>query len=239
VLNYCPGGDLFDLASQWRELLTPTVVRRMFSELVGATRYLHSLWIVHRDIKLENVLLNMPAAALREISDPLTYPYPLITLTDLGLSRKIPQPPESPLLTTRCGSEDYAAPEILLGQPYDGRSTDAWAIGVLTYALIEGKLPFDPPPPRPGRKTIRSKASHRVARCEWIWSDYGDEDGEWDDKLGAGWEGARDVVDSLLKKVNRGRVTLDMLASQPYVKEAIACEGGLQRPPHADDDEDL
>jgi protein-serine/threonine kinase len=238
VLNYCAGGDLFDLASQRRELLTPPVVQRMFAELVDATRYLHSLWIVHRDIKLENVLLNMPANALAAIKDPFTYPYPLITLTDLGLSRTIPKPPESPLLQTRCGSEDYAAPEILLGQPYDGRKTDAWALGVLTYALMEGRLPFDPPPVRPGQRPVRSKPTHRIARCDWMWCEYGDEDGEWDPKAGEGWEGARECVEALLKKVTRGRASLDELAERSFVKDAIACEGGLKRPPHADDEED-
>jgi protein-serine/threonine kinase len=238
VLNYCAGGDLFDLASQRRELLTAPVVQRMFGELVDATRYLHSLWIVHRDIKLENVLLNIPANALAEIKDPFTYPYPLITLTDLGLSRKIPQPPESPLLQTRCGSEDYAAPEILLGQPYDGRKTDAWALGVLLYALMEGRLPFDPPPIRPGQRPVRSKPTHRIARCDWMWCDYGNEDGEWDPKAGEGWKDARECVEALLKKVTRGRASLDELAEKFYVKDAIACEEELRRPPHADDEED-
>lgn len=238
VLNYCPGGDLFDLASGHRELLTPPIVQRVFAELVAAISYLHSLWIVHRDVKLENVLLNIPAAALADISDPFNHPYPLITLTDLGLSRTIPRPPERPELKTRCGSEDYAAPEILLGSPYDGRQTDAWALGVLTYALMEGRLPFDPPPVRPGQRPNRSKPSHRIARCDWIWCAFGDVDGEWDDTAGTGWEGARGVVESLLKKVTRGRATMDYLAKTVYVRAAITCEGGLRRPPHADDHEE-
>lgn len=54
VLTYCPGGDLFEFASQHRDLLTPNMVQRMFAELVGAVRYLHKNWIVHRDIKLES-----------------------------------------------------------------------------------------------------------------------------------------------------------------------------------------
>jgi protein-serine/threonine kinase len=237
VLNFCPGGDLFEVAANHPELLSSNIVQRMFSELVAAISYLHSLWITHRDVKLENVLLNMPPAALAEIAagDVFRYPYPLVTLTDLGLSRKIPQAPESPLLMTRCGSEDYAAPEILLGQPYDGRKTDAWALGVLTYALMEGRLPFDPPP---NAKNKSSKPVHRIARCEWIWIRYGDEDGEWDATAGAGWEGAKKVVESLLKKVSRGRATFEELAESTYVKEAIACEGGLKLAPYAEDEED-
>lgn len=55
VLKYCPGGDLFELASQQREeVLSEPMVRRMFAELVGAVRYLHGMGIVHRDIKLES-----------------------------------------------------------------------------------------------------------------------------------------------------------------------------------------
>lgn len=65
---------------------------------------------------------------------------PLLKLTDFGLSRFID--PNSPLLETRCGSEEYAAPELIIGKRYDGRKTDAWAMGVVLYALLTGCLPF-------------------------------------------------------------------------------------------------
>jgi protein-serine/threonine kinase len=54
VLGYCPGGDLFEVASQHQETLTPPVVQRIFAEMVDAARHLHLKWIVHRDIKLES-----------------------------------------------------------------------------------------------------------------------------------------------------------------------------------------
>lgn len=224
VLTYCPGGDLFELASSKREILTPPMVQRMFAELISAVRYLHTNWIVHRDIKLENVLVNLPSPKLLEIADPASFPAPLVTLTDLGLGRRIPDPPESPLLTTRCGSEDYAAPEILLGQPYDGRYTDAWALGVLLYALMEGRLPFDAPPNKPER----SRNTHRIARCDWIWCRFGDEDGEWDPARGEGWEGARECVEGLLKKVRMGRRPLEDLEGLAWVKDGIRVPGGLK-----------
>ncbi|KAI4727221.1 Pkinase-domain-containing protein [Aureobasidium sp. EXF-10728] len=229
VLSYCPGGDLFELASEHRNILQPNLVQRMFAELVSATRYLHKNYIVHRDIKLENVLVVPAYNALSHLENPQTHPYPLICLTDLGLSRRIPAPPASPLLTTRCGSEDYAAPEILLGQPYDGRSTDGWALGVLLYALMEGRLPFDCPPGKPER----SRPSHRIARADWMWCKFGDEDGEWDDKRNdtkefKGWEGAKSVVEGLLKKVRMGRKALADIEEMEWVKNGIQVEGGLK-----------
>lgn len=54
VLDYCPGGDMFDFATSGAPPMSPGLIRRIFSELVGAVRYLHSHYIVHRDIKLES-----------------------------------------------------------------------------------------------------------------------------------------------------------------------------------------
>ncbi|CAI6337359.1 unnamed protein product [Periconia digitata] len=225
VLTYCPGGDLFDVASDSHNLLSVELVQRIFAELVGATRYLHNQLIVHRDIKLENVLLNIPTSTVPLLKNPRSHPYPIATLTDLGLSRRIPAPPESPLLTTRCGSEDYAAPEILLGQPYDGRQTDAWALGVVLYALMEGRLPFDPPP---GKAGARSRATHRIARCDWSWVRFGDDDDEWDPEKGKGWEGARACVEGLLKKVSRGRKSLEDINKLDWVQQGIQVDGGIK-----------
>lgn len=71
-------------------------------------------------------------------------PTRLVKLTDFGLARFID--PASPRLETRCGSESFAAPEIIMGMPYDGRDTDAWAVGVILFALVTCELPFDRTP---------------------------------------------------------------------------------------------
>nr|POE66205.1 serine/threonine-protein kinase prr1 [Quercus suber] len=235
VLTYCPGGDLFEFASEKRDILTPGLVQRMFAELVSAVQYLHSEEIVHRDIKLENVLVNIPDGLLRAVDDPTTYPTPLVTLTDLGLGRRIPQPPESPLLHTRCGSEDYAAPEILLGQAYDGRLTDSWALGIVLYALMEGRLPFDAPPGKPDR----SRNTHRIARCDWIWCRFGNEDGEWDMTRGKDWDGAQLCVEGLLRKVRMGRKSLQEIGAMEWVQRGIKVLGGLKMRAEDDDDDAL
>lgn len=173
-----------------------------------------------------DILLNVTISSLPD--DPTHYPFPLVTLTDLGLSKRIPPPPASPLLTHPCGSVDYAAPEVLLGQPYDGRSTDAWALGVLLYALMEGKLPFDAVPR--GKRRGTGNVKHRIARCEWLWCDYGDEHGDWDAAVPRANEmqGAREVVEGLLKKVGRGRWPLEKVRATDWVAQGVQVEGGLR-----------
>ncbi|KAK3328298.1 hypothetical protein B0T19DRAFT_186564 [Cercophora scortea] len=233
VLSYYPGGDLFDVASQHREVLSPSLLRRMFAELVGAVRYLHERRIVHRDIKLENVLVNLPPA---ELASPTTdwtlYPYSVITLTDLGLSRRIT---DDEKLETRCGSDDYAAPEVIMGQPYDGRAIDAWSLGVLLYALLEGRLPFDPPPgigDHAMQMRMRSRTSHRIARVEWRWIEYGvraGEEGDGDHEAdlsrfeSKGLTGAMEVVEGLLKRA-RTRWPLPQVAGTKWVRGGVQVE---------------
>ncbi|WYZ46559.1 hypothetical protein EsH8_IX_000784 [Colletotrichum jinshuiense] len=229
VLSHCPGGDLFDVATGHRQLLKPTLLRRMFAELVGAVRYLHERRIVHRDIKLENVLVNLTAPELADSSiDWTTYPHSVITLTDLGLSRRIA---DDEKLETRCGSEDYAAPEVIMGLPYDGRATDAWSLGVLLYALLEARLPFDPYPNTMDGHRMRSRTSHRIARAEWRWIEYAGEDGDHEGDEAkfkeSGLLGAMEITEGLLQRA-RSRWTLEKVAENEWVKGAIQVEGGLR-----------
>lgn len=139
-----------------------------------------------------------------------------MTLTDLGLSRHID--PADPKLSTRCGSEDYAAPELLMGQPYDGRQTDGWALGVVLYALMEGRLPFDPLPSATEAQKMRSRTVHRIARVDWSWYKFTDDEGE-PAHFGE-LEGARGVVEGLLKRATR-RSSLETVAQMEWVKNAI------------------
>jgi protein-serine/threonine kinase len=157
----------------------------------------------------------------------------VVTLTDLGLGRYIPPPPESPLLETRCGSEDYAAPELLLGQPYDGRATDAWALGVLLYGLMERRLPFDPLP----NAKRQSQKSHRIARCEWGWHRWAGGDGEWDPIKGEALAGARTVVEGLLAR-SRNRWGLDKVEETEWVSQGILVQGPLRREEKDKDEDD-
>lgn len=105
--------------------------------------------------------------------DPKT---PVAVLADFGLSTKIDS--SFPLLTTRCGSEDYVPPELLIGNPYDGRQSDVWSLGVLLYAIMEARLPFDPNGDSPKRVPYRivkydwSWKAHKTTKKDWQWAKY-------------------------------------------------------------------
>lgn len=143
VLDAVDGGELFDLLAHHHAAIAERewLVRRIFGELAGAVGWMHANNLVHRDIKLENIMMTRTlfAAGHPPLTPAALGPIPLVKITDFGLARFIHA---DQLLETRCGSEEYAAPELIIGKKYDGHKTDAWALGVVLYALLTGGLPF-------------------------------------------------------------------------------------------------
>lgn len=169
--------------------------------------------------------MNLRVDEMRDVTNWQTYPYSVVTLTDLGLSRRIEA--ADPKLHTRCGSEDYASPELLMGQAYDGRQTDGWALGVVLYALMEARLPFDPPPGATEQQRQRTRTVHRIARCDWRWCKYANDDDDGEPGDFGELEPARHIVEGLLKRASR-RLALEMVGKDAWVKEAVTVEGGIR-----------
>lgn len=126
VLDLCHGGELLDyLNGQYRHHFDEGVVRRYVKQIVGAVVYLHEHGIVHRDLKLENFLL--------ETKDPDSE----IKLIDFGLSTYVDKHGTA---RDSVGTPFYVAPEVLSG-PYNNKC-DVWSIGVITYMMLCGRPPF-------------------------------------------------------------------------------------------------
>mmetsp|Transcript_16142 Transcript_16142/g.32676 ORF Transcript_16142/g.32676 Transcript_16142/m.32676 type:complete len:361 (-) Transcript_16142:1509-2591(-) len=125
VMEYCEGGELFDViadAGRFSELNASQVMR----SIVKGVQYLHLHDIVHRDIKPENVLC-------------VDQEWPLqVKICDFGLAGFIR---DAGLESSLIGTPGYVAPEIVTHQPY-GAAVDLWSCGVLLYIMLSGKMPF-------------------------------------------------------------------------------------------------
>ena len=101
-------------------------VQKIFTQLVGAVSFVHSQSCVHRDLKLENILLDKNEN---------------VKLCDFGFTREYEG--KTNHLQTFCGTVCYSAPEMLRGEKYAGEKVDVWSLGIILYALLAGELPFD------------------------------------------------------------------------------------------------
>ncbi|CAN4095874.1 unnamed protein product [Withania somnifera] len=127
VLEYVNGGELFDrIVSKGK--LSEAQGRKLFQQLVDGVSYCHDKGVFHRDLKLENVLIDSRGN---------------IKISDFGLSALPQQFRDDGLLHTTCGSPNYVAPEILSNRGYNGATSDTWSCGVILYVILTGYLPFD------------------------------------------------------------------------------------------------
>ncbi|KAI1353370.1 hypothetical protein F5Y01DRAFT_59394 [Xylaria sp. FL0043] len=164
VLEYASGGELFDYILNHR-YLKDHAARRLFAQLISGVGYLHKKGIVHRDLKLENLLLDRNRniiitdfgfANTFDANDELTEEEEL-NLPDrdyvkrTGLDKTKPNGMRrGDLMQTSCGSPCYAAPELVVSDSlYTGRKVDVWSCGVILYAMLAGYLPFDDDPDNP------------------------------------------------------------------------------------------
>ncbi|CAR23846.1 protein kinase GIN4 [Lachancea thermotolerans CBS 6340] len=124
VLEYVEKGELFNLLVD-RGPLPENEAVRFFRQIIIGISYCHALGIVHRDLKPENLLLDHKFN---------------IKIADFGMAAL---ESKDKLLETSCGSPHYAAPEIVSGLPYHGFESDVWSCGIILFALLTGRLPFD------------------------------------------------------------------------------------------------
>ena len=127
IMEYCYGGDLFSYLENRHFRLSEKRASTIIHQMATAVYYMHSFGVVHRDLKPENVLMT----STDEDSD--------IRILDFGLS-KILGPYEK--CDEPYGTLTYCAPEIIIDEPY-AKPVDLWSLGVMTYLMVSGKLPFN------------------------------------------------------------------------------------------------
>lgn len=130
VLELVRGYELFDVIKRaGSKGLPETQARTFFHQLIDGVEYCHKNGVCHRDLKLENILINHNGC---------------LKITDFGLGSIKPNNGDGGLLTTPCGTLYYVAPEVIHQKPeYCGKKVDAWACGIILFSLVAGYLPFN------------------------------------------------------------------------------------------------
>ncbi|CAI8606072.1 unnamed protein product [Vicia faba] len=151
VMEYASGGELFErICNAGR--FSEDEARFFFQQLISGVSYCHAMQVCHRDLKLENTLLDGS-------------PAPHLKICDFGYSKSsvLHSQPKSTV-----GTPAYIAPEVLLKKEYDGKIADVWSCGVTLYVMLVGAYPFeDPEEPKNFRKTI-----HRILKVQYSIPDY-------------------------------------------------------------------
>lgn len=138
LMEYAAGGELFErICNAGR--FSEDEARYFFQQLISGVSYCHAMQVCHRDLKLENTLLDGNSS-------------PRLKICDFGYSKSslLHSQPKSTV-----GTPAYIAPEVLSKKEYDGKIADVWSCGVTLYVMLVGSYPFeDPEDPLNFTKTI-------------------------------------------------------------------------------------
>lgn len=123
VMEYAGGGDLLKFLKE-RGPMKESDAKFVFKQIVYGLSHIHCWSVLHRDIKLDNILLDCVTG---------------VKICDFGVSKIMKK---GVLVNESCGTPAYLAPEIVKEEGYWGFSVDVWSLGVLLYAMLQGTVPF-------------------------------------------------------------------------------------------------
>ena len=126
IQEYISGKELLHYIES-NDNLSEKEICRLYQQIISGIEYMHEMGIAHRDLKLENILLNYKKD---------------IKIIDFGLSNRYDRDTDE-LLHSSCGSPCYAAPEMIKGLDYRGINTDIWSSGIILYLMLCKKFPFN------------------------------------------------------------------------------------------------
>ena len=154
-MEFCNGGDVGGLLQQRNGYLPEQEARLILKQLVQGLLAIRKQNVIHRDLKLNNIMMNFPELTREQVLDPTfsrknfvknvdllpqangKVPFE-VKITDLGFARKLE---EGNLAQTRLGTPLVMAPEVLDGNSYD-HTADVWSLGCIFYEMLTGYTPF-------------------------------------------------------------------------------------------------
>ena len=196
AMEYINGGNLFSFVKKRRKLSEKTA-KFLFRQIILGIKHIHSKKIVHRDIKLENILIDLNNN---------------IKICDFGIGRILKN--EKQMLFDKCGTPMYMAPEILLSSKtkgYEGFPVDIWSSGISLYIMLSGTLPFN----------LKNKESSDMSNesnnnnIELQYSIINKEP----KKIEKISDEARDLLKGLLNKNPKKRLTIEQILNHPWLME--------------------
>jgi calcium/calmodulin-dependent protein kinase I len=190
VLELVTGGELFDKIVE-RGNYTEKDASDIVRQILEAVQYLHSQGVVHRDLKPENLL----CAEVGKEKETRIHIY----VADFGLSRVFQDREQ---LNTYCGSPEYVAPEVLACVPYE-KAVDLWSVGVITYILLTGFLPF--------YDKNHSVLFEKIQNVDYNWDDCPEVS-----------PAAKHFIQHLLVKDPKKRYTAEAALNHPWLKGETA-----------------
>lgn len=193
ILEYAENGDLFDYVSVGDKTgFGEYYGRNVFKSILNAVNACHLAGYCHRDIKLENVMVDKNYN---------------LKLSDFGFACPLQGKKNNFLLSTPCGTPMYKAPELLNGKNYSGIQADVFSLGVTLFALVTGKAPF--------KKASRSEINYRFL----INKNY---KRFWDKKVSSGAfnEGLspefKDLFERMVAYIPNERPTIEQILNHPF-----------------------
>ena len=189
MTELCKGGDLYSYLNQRSFKISEEKAAKLVYKLAKSVSFLHTLGIIHRDLKPENILMT-------DMTDDAD-----IRISDFCICKRL-----EPNETTKeiVGTLGYMAPEVLMGKDYNF-SADVWSIGIITYLLLTGYLPFDDE--GEDKEVIRKTLFESIPFYNDSWKNISSK--------------AKEFIKKILKKDKEERITIEGILSDPWFENYI------------------